>query len=68
MRVRVGIAAHFGEGVNGVFGLAVITESAITLVDLLELAEGVRFRAGVPPHFLTLHKEGVPVVDPRVDC
>jgi hypothetical protein len=67
MRVGIGVPADLGEGVEGVLGLAVVAEGAIALMDLLELAEGVGLGAGVPPHLLALHEEGVPVIDPRVN-
>ena len=35
MRVGIRVAAHFGEGVEGVIGFAVIAEGAIAFADLL---------------------------------
>jgi hypothetical protein len=67
MRVRIGVPADLCEGVEGVLGLAVVAEGAIALMNLLELAQGVGLGTGVPPHLLTLHEEGVPVIDPRVN-
>jgi hypothetical protein len=48
------------------FGLAVITEHPVTLMDLLELTEGVRLASGVAPHLLSFHEKSVPVVDPGI--
>jgi hypothetical protein len=68
MRVRIGVPADLGEGVERVLGLAVVAEGAVALMNLLELAQGVGLGAGVPPHLLALHEEGVPVINPRINC
>ncbi len=67
MGVGIWVAAHFGEGVDGVLSFAVVAEGAVAFVDLLQLAEGVRLVAGMAPHLLSLHEKGVPVVDPGIN-
>jgi hypothetical protein len=49
------------------FGLAVVAERAVALVDLLELPRRVGTVPGVPPHLLAFYEEGIPVVHPRVN-
>ena len=63
VRILVGIARDFGDGVERVLGLAVIAEHAIAAADLLQLAGSVGAIAGLAPHFLTLYKQGIPMID-----
>src|ERR1700722_19143858 len=66
VRIRVRVTADFGQGLDGVFGFAVIGQGAIALLNLLQLAKGVGAVAGVAPHLFTFHEKGIPVVHPGV--
>src|SRR5207244_8332221 len=56
------ITRHFCDIIKRALRRGVVAQYAVALAHLLQGANRVGFRAGPMPHFLTLHKKGVPMV------